>query len=594
MKSRISFFNGTAFRKNLTRFAPAWGLYTIGLLMCLVLLGDGGAAHYLYRGLGQSLAMMPLANLGYALICAQLLFGDLYNSRMCNMLHAMPVRREGWFVTNLASGLVFSLIPTAVMTVGALIPSGFSEMVNAWQIPLYWFLGSNLQFVFFFGLAVFSAFCVGNRFAQAMVYGILNFASVIGFWLVDTLYTPLLYGLATEFAPFQLFSPFVYMIEGEYINSQRILEEVTTGPYGVEHIYHGEFSLGGDWWYLWVCAVVGIALMLVALQMYRKRKLECAGDFMALRGMEPVFQVVYTLIVGCMFQFVVDDMFGLTQMLVFLVIGLAVGWFTGRMLIERNVRVFRVKNLLGFVAMAGVFALTLVGAALDPFGIETWLPEAEQVESVTVSSYHGQYHADEITLEDSADIEVILKLHEEAFTQRINEISWVTSGDAEAYEMVPVTIQYKMKDGTGHTRYYYYWVHEESGKILASYFSRVESVFGTENPTVDLLMDRELGWGYYHESMRSVLHGADVDLEGLMEAMIADCEAGTMAQYYTFGRGETDLFNLNVLVEKVETDSGDIITDWKDITIDANDANCVAWLEAQGVDVQSIIALGNG
>ena len=32
MKSRISFFNATVFKKNLTRFAPAWGLYTVLLV----------------------------------------------------------------------------------------------------------------------------------------------------------------------------------------------------------------------------------------------------------------------------------------------------------------------------------------------------------------------------------------------------------------------------------------------------------------------------------------------------------------------------------------------------------------------------------
>ena len=33
MKSRTSFFNPTALKKNLTRFAPAWALYGIGLLL---------------------------------------------------------------------------------------------------------------------------------------------------------------------------------------------------------------------------------------------------------------------------------------------------------------------------------------------------------------------------------------------------------------------------------------------------------------------------------------------------------------------------------------------------------------------------------
>lgn len=592
MKSRTSCFNATVFKKNLTRFAPAWGLYTVGLVMCLVLMADNGVAHWLYDNLGDSLNLMPLANLVYALVCALLLFGDLYNTRMCNMLHAMPVRREGWFVTNFASGLVFSLIPTAVMTLGAVALSPFSEMVNAWQIPLYWFLGSNLQFLFFFGLAVFSAFCVGNRFAQAMIYGILNYASVIVFWLVDTLYTPLFYGVATEFKPFQLFSPFVNMIEGRFLNCQRILDREFMNPAGyTEYVYHGEFTLGSDWWYIWVCAAVGIVLTLIALQMYRKRKLESAGDFMAIRALEPVFMVTYTLVVGCVFQFVVDDMFGLTRMPLFLVFGLGVGWFTGRMLIERNVRVFAKKNWLGFVATAAAFALTLAIAAWDPMGIEAWIPEAEEVESVYVSTGHGSWHNDERTLRDTEDIEVILGIHGEALTERIEEREVINS-DEVGYNTVPVTVEYRLKNGSTKTRYYNVWADKGESAVLRSWFSTAESVFGMENPDPDAILASEWGWGYYHEGMESVQENADI--RSLLEAILADCEAGTMAQYYTYQRGYVNLFNISIAVREVEKESGIIASHWNDITIHSGNENCVEWLRAQGVDVDSIIAKGNG
>ena len=596
MKSRTSFFNPTVFRKNLTRFAPVWGLYTVALLMCLVLLGESGVSHWLYANLGDSLILMPIANLGYALICAQLLFGDLYNSRMCNALHAMPLRRECWFGTHLISGLVFNLIPTAVMALCALIPCGWSKMVDAWQIPLYWLLGSNLQFICFFGLAVFSAFCVGNRFAQAVIYGILNFGSVIAYWLVDTLYTPLIYGVKTWFDPYQLFCPVVNMVNMRgYIDSEKILDELIYTDYGMDHLYHGEFVLGDGWRYLWICAMVGLLLMTAALLMYRKRKLESAGDFVAIAVLEPIFLVAFTMIVGCVFQFVVDDVFGLTQMPVFLVVGLAVGWFTGKMMLERQIRVFRVKNFLGLLTLMGVFALTLALAMWDPLGIETWLPETDKVQSVTVSTYHGQYHDDSITLEDPADIDVIREIHREGFTQRIDEIAWVTlEEDQDPRYEVPVTIEYRMQDGSTVTRYYYYWSHEESGKTLQSYFSRVEAVFGTENPTVDLFEGNYGNYGYYHEALRVALEGVEADRQSLLDAIVADCKAGTMAQYYAFGAGVTDLFSISLTLKLVDKETGTITTEWKNIVVDAGDANCVAWLEAQGVDVQSVITLGNG
>ena len=120
MRSRTSCFNKTVFRKDLMRFAPVWGTYTLSLVVgILILYSNGGTTkqfHFAYH-MAQLVEIMAVVNLVYAPIVAQLLFGDLYSSRMCNMLHAFPLRREAWFLTHVVSGVAFSLIPTAVMAV---------------------------------------------------------------------------------------------------------------------------------------------------------------------------------------------------------------------------------------------------------------------------------------------------------------------------------------------------------------------------------------------------------------------------------------------------------------------------------------------
>ena len=112
MKSRTSFFDATVFKKNFTRFAPAWILYTLGLLMCLMLL-TSGPNYFFPDNLSESLMLMPIAGAVFALLCALLLFGDLFNSRMCYALHAMPQRRETYFITHWVTGLTFNAIATA-------------------------------------------------------------------------------------------------------------------------------------------------------------------------------------------------------------------------------------------------------------------------------------------------------------------------------------------------------------------------------------------------------------------------------------------------------------------------------------------------
>ena len=66
MKSRISFFDGAVFKKNLTRFAPAWGLYTLCLLLGLLLMAGSGLEYWLPSNLGECIQIMPIINCGYA------------------------------------------------------------------------------------------------------------------------------------------------------------------------------------------------------------------------------------------------------------------------------------------------------------------------------------------------------------------------------------------------------------------------------------------------------------------------------------------------------------------------------------------------
>ena len=114
MKSRTSSFNLTVFKKDLTRFAPAWAVYLIVLMLTLILVTDAGDTYYRVRNMRDFIIVMGWFNLFYAPVVAQLFFGDLYNPRLCNALHAMPITREGWFATHSAAAFCFSLIPNLI------------------------------------------------------------------------------------------------------------------------------------------------------------------------------------------------------------------------------------------------------------------------------------------------------------------------------------------------------------------------------------------------------------------------------------------------------------------------------------------------
>lgn len=587
MKSRTSFFNATAFRKNLTRFAPAWALYGVLLLMILLTLTgldpDGLDSELVYM-----LPLFTIANFLFALLAAQLLFGDLYNSRMCNALHALPMRREGWFATNLASGMTFSLIPTLAALVFCLLVTGLMgcEYENGMIVPLLVFLGANLQYLFFFGLAVLSAFLVGSRFAMAVVYGILNFGSLIVYWLVDTLYTPMLYGLKTVFEPFMLFSPVVQMLDFEYIG----IDWVTATPENAVFVDRGKtIELGtaymsGGWGYLAVCAILGIAMMGLALLLYRKRKLECAGDFMAVKGMEPVFLVVYTLFAGALFQ-LFFGLFNGNDIDIFLFIGLVIGFFTGRMLLKRTVRVFQWKAWAMCGGLIAVFVLTLLVTFLDPFGIQRWVPKAEEVKSVTVYANHSSYasNGEYFTVDDPEDIEKMIQVHALALTGEENLESDAVSTEmifiggtytpSDTYYTFPLTLSYRMKNGTTVRRYYYIWTRGEAGQILEDYFSAVECVLGAPEEELEALAER-IECAY--------IDGAEItaDYLGLLEAMAKDCKDGKMIQIWAYRRSGSDT-ETTFYIEFNYHSNG--IYTWNHIRISTDCTNTIQWLEEHNI-----------
>lgn len=602
------------FRKDLTRFAPLWGVYILCLILGMFLLMDGDLAFRFAANMGTLTNAMAVINLGYALIVAQVLFGDLFNSRMCNALHAMPMRRESLFVTHTAAGLVFSLLPTAILAAAAMpFILAASNMVDGWQIPLYCFLGTNLQYLFFFGLAAVSMFCAGNRVSAALIYVIANFLSYLVYLLVDTVYTPMLHGVITQSDIFTLLCPVVYLVSDVSIESKRNREFVrysTTGD--KQYDYYGTFTLVSEQWiYMGVIALVGAALLGLSLWLYRRRRLECAGDFMASRKLEPVFMVLFSVVTACVFQLVSTALVGYKDDLsyLFLFAGLAAGWFAGRMLIERQTQVFRRgRNWLGFAALALALGASLLVTKLDPLGIEDRVPQAEDVKSATISTgYRG-----ELTTEDSREIEDILTIHRLALTYKLTDDE-VSEEEAKAYKEVEytdpytgevvttsqrtedyrkytyLTITYRLRSGRTMERDYIIWLDTEEGDLCRTFFSRPKAIFCDYNLDMNIEDGQDLlnmagtpdRWSMDTYALPEELLTEEM-AESFLRAFLADCEAGTTVQRNDFHEG-------NVLEEGencyrkyycVFLRFGDEAID---LDIYADCENTLAWLEEHGV-----------
>ena len=589
MKSRTSSCKATILKKDVTRFAPVWALYTVFLLMSLVMLRSNETDFWFRQNVGDSMNVMAVVNLIYAPVCAQLLFGDLYNTRMCNALHALPVSRESWFTTHLTAGMLFSFVPNALMALMGLFMLG-----NHWYLALVWLLVATAQFLCFYGIAIFSAMCAGNRFAQLVIYCIINFFAGIVMWMIQSLYEPMLFGIVLDYSWLQWFLPVMGLAQIGYVDVTRTREYDEAGENILSETIH--VTMGDEWWYLITCCLLGVALIIFALLLYRRRKLEVAGDFLALPKLEPAFLVLFTLCAGNACQ-IFCDLFGYTSIeFLFLAIGLVVGWFAGLMLLKRTVRVFRVKEVLKCAALCAVVAASVVLTWLDPLGFTRWVPEAEDVASVTIyqSSYASEY-SPHLTLTDTEDIETILGIHQRAIEAH-KEVSEIRYETAEIVCTTPVAVgvgtqteetetsafvgcdtyiylEYTMKNGSTKARYYLVFTADDDGRTLQSYFSTPESIFGCSEDEIGQFLSQ-----ISYATANDVFF-FDEDLEGLMEAILADCETGSMIQSWDYHYTQNTMYWIDFVYKTFGEDGSTYL----DLRVFENCENTIAWLEAHGV-----------
>ena len=518
MKSRTWSFNLTAFRKDITRFVPLWSVYFAGGMLIMLALAAGNTPHSLAQSLGRCIGYFSLINMIYAPLCALLLFGDLFNAKLCNATHAMPLRREHWFFSHVAAGICFSVVPNAVGIL-CLMP----VLQQFWYTGFLWLLGMTLHFLFFFGLGVFCCLCTGSRFAMAAMTTLLNFLVPLFVWFVQMIYLPLLYGVRVDWGFLYLLCPIVKIVgSGDWF-----IFDYLKGVEGVDRGHWWVFrGLGDGWWYLAVVAVAGIGLLAAALWLYRRRKLEYAGDFLAIKKLEPVFALLFTLCVSVVFAGVGVLFF---NHLVFLAVGLVIGYFSGQMLLQRTVKVFRPKVFLKFGILVAVLAISIFLTKLDPLGITRWVPDPQSVASVTVST-NWSYSDSDIKVEQPDQLQEVADIHK----------GLIAIGELEKYTVtMPIKLSYRLENGFTFSRFYeipaqaYKYDTPQEQALLESMkklFSKPENVLGYTD-WEQFLSQISFVWVSYGGN-HFVVEGQQ--RQSLLDAVKKDCEDGALAQNVLF------------------------------------------------------------
>ncbi len=426
--SRPGRFYPALWKKNMARFWPLWAVFgTFWLFfMPLTLLTQDqsslthytasfalpGPDYFAQIGLLDLLSSAGVFSaLLFGTLSAMAVFSYLYSSRSTDFFHALPVSREGLFLTNVVSGYSFLALPTLVTALLTLLAEAVMGCLAPGALAM-WLAVMLLMELFFFGFAVFCAMFTGHILAMPIFTGILNFLAFVILGLLDNIFTSFVFGFSSNDG---LASAGLWMSP-----ALQMASNLSTRPI---YAADGETFQRVAFWglsYVLLYALVGAVLLCAALVLYRRRQLEGAGDVVTVRAVRPVFKFgvgfCAALSLGSVFYELFSQVlpWGAWTLLVFLVLWGAVGYFVAQMLLDKSFWVFR-KHWPGCAALAAALVLLIVGMETDLTGYERRVPAAERVASVTVASLSSAPYDEAtpatFTLTDPALVEAVTELH---------------------------------------------------------------------------------------------------------------------------------------------------------------------------------------
>ena len=481
MTSKISCFDRAVFRRALKKTAPVWILYTLYELLLPLRLFS------FCRGVSSCtddfLVQIEKTILGYARINASLLpfllggllawvlFFWLFRAGTAYFYAALPVRRDTLFLTNYLTGLLLCAAPALLSSlllwaVGA--GFGAAVFVPAMQV----FTATMLGFLLFFSFAVLVCCVVGQMAAMPIVYVILNFTFFVLETIVRHLLFTFVYGMPySQSSTMQSFAlhatPVLGLLQGGFRVQTDWLER--DGMYYMEYAPRLE-----GWSYLGMLAVLGLVFALCAFLLLKHREMERSGDVIAVGWLRPVALYVFTIGCALVLGALMAELFSSNTadnfwyVLLFLFMGAFVGYFAGKMLLQKTVHVFR-SGWLGLGACCLALLLAFGAAEFDLFGYSRYLPERSAVQAAGLTHYqsNGLY-----TTQDDAFIQDVLNLHTAAVSEKSKQ-----EHRRHAYQL-----------GTDYTEQFYITYRMTDGTLTERYYSIVYSDADLEDP--DSLISR--------------------------------------------------------------------------------------------------------
>ena len=582
MRSVTSYFNRDLLRGALLRTWPLWAAYTLIWLLLLpvtlfIRLSDRHIVYsrptlsYELLNTGLSSGVMMAAVFG--IFFAMAMFAYLTSPRATNGMHAMPIRREGLFLTHYLAGLFCQVVTLLVsFALAALVTAAFG-VFDGYAVGTGLLL-CVLLVLFFYSFGVLCMVCVGQILAGAVFYGILNFLFVGMEALLRSFAGNFLYGYDGRSSAFSTapLSPLVEIVRS--LSVVYVYDDAGTrfgtsyysmtydgidpiGPIGVR-----VFGLGT----LAAYAAAGLVLAALALLLYRKRRSEMTGNTVAIGWLRPVFKYGVALCsafsLGQLLSYFVFELTDSTYTAGALIGTIAcmifaglIGYYAAEMLLKKSFRVFK-TSWKGALATSAVLILIGLSFPLDLTGYQTRVPEQNDIVSATVNLYGGNVSGS-FDLSGQESIALLRDAHCAVITDKARQTEYNRRYVPFDGDTCTLRITYELADGTELFRTYDLSIDE----ALLSDPSSPESTLTKLANCTEITRARVLGgWvpdnleelritggylncsyysdGKYSHSQEAELNAAQAN--SAFTALMQDCAAGSIESADLFTADEND------------------------------------------------------
>jgi hypothetical protein len=376
----------------------------LSVIFILVVLGyHSGNRFYTQEILGVMPQQDPVFNIGKALLdltpglalsvaaaavlCAVMVFSYLHNKRGAVMIHAVPVRREAHFVSSFLGGLTLLWGPVFLGAGGFAVVQASLGRFNAPSlgIMLMMLLLTSLGA---YCLTVLAGFFTGSQLGQFSVLALILALPLMIEMFISQLAANYLFGYRGGFFPTWInyhLHPAAPL--GKLFGRA---EEWLPRP----AIEHAGGLTPGDAGQIAVLLTWCAVFIAGSLLLYRRRRLECAGDLIAVRGMRPFYRYGAAFLAAYIFgmfgsAFVGDALFGRgggmggSGWLPYSIVGGVIGCFLAEMFIRRTVKVWRYWK--GALVFTGCYILVILSLMFDIYGYGSYVLPKDRVESVYLS-----------------------------------------------------------------------------------------------------------------------------------------------------------------------------------------------------------------